>query len=429
MRGGVASCTVGEPTNNKSGCILSGTWFPEHIRNATAARSNYDREIDMLETNQWLDDQSALVQLSCLVWSTNSQTQAHVTHSVELFNTGYVRPKETKVTVSPFPVNIPTRPSLALLMSLYFFCEELQDLICHGGKAYFVTSGWLNLFDLMSVVALLLVFVFDYYYYSVLPDPNPDNNYNKDFHTDVFSTMADVQAAWQLLVGLSVFALILKGLKFTNNVPVMSSIGNTFSRTILEVGLFMLVMGALLFGFAVLFHMVFAVAPGDSFTGLGVSLFSLFRGLLGDLNVDDMMSSQPIFGPMFYVIYVTVVLFVGFTILIAIISDSYESVKGEAPIEGLFANMMEASNKSGDDDCEVQPAGELEARLDRIEQSMSTIMALLQHKTNLDPAKAPADASLLQVSNPLAEAEIAPKLDPAPGNNEESFEDTTVLHV
>ena len=47
----------------------------------------------------------------------------------------------------------------------------------------------------------------------------------------------------------------------------------------------MVVMLGVLLAFGVLFNLVFIVAPMDSFDDLGVTMFSLFRGLLGDVSM------------------------------------------------------------------------------------------------------------------------------------------------
>jgi len=46
----------------------------------------------------------------------------------------------------------------------------------------------------------------------------------------------------------------------------------------------LIVVLVMLIGFGVLFNLIFVVTPMSSFTTLGISMFSLFRGLLGDVS-------------------------------------------------------------------------------------------------------------------------------------------------
>jgi len=66
----------------------------------------------------------------------------------------------------------------------------------------------------------------------------------------------------------------------------------------------------------------------------------MFRGLLGDLNIDDIIDSQPIYGRLFFVAYVTTVLFVAFTLLISIVCQSYDAVSDHEPDDGLLVSLI-----------------------------------------------------------------------------------------
>ena len=59
--------------------------------------------------------------------------------------------------------------------------------------------------------------------------------------------------------------------------------GNTFSHTLVNVSVFLLVVMVMLFGFAVLFNLMYSITAMTSFDALLPSMFSLFRGLLGDI--------------------------------------------------------------------------------------------------------------------------------------------------
>jgi hypothetical protein len=105
--------------------------------------------------------------------------------------------------------------------------------------------------------------------------------------------------------------------------------------------------------FAIVFHFIFVISPMDSFGGLTESVFSLFRGLLGDMDVDGLKLYSPIWGPLLYVIYVTVVLFVAFTILIAIVCESFSAIMDERPSDGVIINTINWFKSLGTSDTEL----------------------------------------------------------------------------
>merc|ERR1712159_278067 len=126
------------------------------------------------------------------------------------------------------------------------------------------------------------------------------------------------------------FVMIFKTLKFMRNVPIMKNITDTFADVSLTISIFFVVMIVIFLAFAMLFNLTFSLSmPG--FDNLGNSLFSIFLAMTGNIDVATMKMAHPVWGPLFYCVFNTVVVFVGFTILIAIVSDSYESVKDVAP--------------------------------------------------------------------------------------------------
>eukprot|EP00657_Telonema_sp_P-1_P004190 TRINITY_DN19675_c0_g1_i1.p2 TRINITY_DN19675_c0_g1~~TRINITY_DN19675_c0_g1_i1.p2 ORF type:complete len:102 (-),score=37.72 TRINITY_DN19675_c0_g1_i1:79-384(-) len=99
----------------------------------------------------------------------------------------------------------------------------------------------------------------------------------------------------------------------------------------------------MLFGFGVLFNLIFSSTAMNSFNTLQISMFSLFRGLLGDVDVDGLTSASPIVGPLLFCLYVTVVLFVAFTILIAV---SYTHLRAHETVLDLVCRLLlEKKNK------------------------------------------------------------------------------------
>lgn len=65
----------------------------------------------------------------------------------------------------------------------------------------------------------------------------------------------------------------------------MSHIGNTFSHAFLDIFSFLVVLFSMLLAFAVVFNLVFSMTNNQQFNSLGQSLFTLFRGLIGDVSV------------------------------------------------------------------------------------------------------------------------------------------------
>jgi len=340
----------------QTGCIYQGMWLVDNIYNGTQFTANYDREIATFNNYPLFNPLTSLVQVSCNIIDTNNALQAFTTYSMEMRPSGNVEPMEPQIIIANYPILSPNVVYYPLILSFYIFCEELQDIVVGGWREYFVHSGWLNLMDILAVVMLLLVWIFDVLYYGMLPVIDPTSKSGEHLRGDNWWNAVMVQNAWQTCLGLAMFAVVFKGLKFTHNVPIMSHIGNTFSHTLVDVSLFLFVVMVMLLGFAFVFNLVFVITPIKSFDDLGTTLFSLFRGLLGDLDIDGMQYVSPTLGPLLYTVYVTVVLFIAFTILIAIVCESFAAVMDQKPEDGVIVqtlawyNGLSESDEEADED-------------------------------------------------------------------------------
>eukprot|EP00658_Telonema_sp_P-2_P013269 TRINITY_DN15021_c0_g1_i2.p1 TRINITY_DN15021_c0_g1~~TRINITY_DN15021_c0_g1_i2.p1 ORF type:complete len:265 (-),score=64.36 TRINITY_DN15021_c0_g1_i2:42-836(-) len=145
---------------------------------------------------------------------------------------------------------------------------------------------------------------------------------------------------YQSMLGLACFCMIIKGLKFTKNVPIMCTIGNTFSHALVPLGLLFFSVFLLLLGFAVVFQIKLCVSQMDGFHSLGASLFSVFQGLLGDMDTAGLFAASPSFGPVLFCLYVTVVVFVALTVTIALVCHSFSEVMHIRPEEGCVASFL-----------------------------------------------------------------------------------------
>eukprot|EP00658_Telonema_sp_P-2_P003289 TRINITY_DN11213_c0_g1_i1.p1 TRINITY_DN11213_c0_g1~~TRINITY_DN11213_c0_g1_i1.p1 ORF type:complete len:284 (+),score=82.00 TRINITY_DN11213_c0_g1_i1:95-946(+) len=169
---------------------------------------------------------------------------------------------------------------------------------------------------------------------------------------------------------------ILRSLKFTSHVPVMCTIGDTFSNAMKPTMLFLFAIVVLFLGFGVSFNVIFSTDL-DAFSRLDVTLFSMFRGLSGDIDADSISDVQPVIGPLIFSLFLTVVLFVAFTILIAIVSDAYDVAKERKPQKGLLLELSqkldellgnesaeENQPKPGEQGCGPRELGELAQQIE-----------------------------------------------------------------
>jgi len=220
--------------------------------------------------------------------------------------------------------------NLLLLCAFFYIVEELQDLYAEGIREYILGAGWMNLMDWLAIFACLLTYSAWIRYFSVI----------SAFHEPIPYPLLLSTISLQINTGVTLFCIIFKGLKFTMTIPVMCSIGNCFAHVMVPIALFTGVVCVLQLAFGMIFHLTFCTSMVQ-FETLPSAMFSMFRGLLGDMDVDGLLQAQPFWGPMFYICYVTAVLFIALTILIAIVCYSYDEVKDVPPKQGLVLNFCD----------------------------------------------------------------------------------------
>ena len=122
----------------------------------------------------------------------------------------------------------------------------------------------------------------------------------------------------------------------------MCTAGKVFARIATDILLFLVVLFVLFIAFSMLFYVNFRLTV-DEFSTFGKSIFSVFKGLQGDMDAVGLYTSDPLLGPIIYALYVCVMLYICFTMLIGMITISYESVKDDPCPEGKF--LMTVHNK------------------------------------------------------------------------------------
>jgi len=307
-------------------------------------------------------------------------------------------------------------PLVNALLVYFFFsiAEEFQDVYAEGMHTYIIKAGYMNIIDWCGLLTCLGVFVDCLAYYG-------NQNGLKGIRAPypAVAALLDLQRT----CGYAMFFVIIKSLKFTKTIPVMCSIGNCFAHVMVPITLFAVVIVILQFAFASLGNLAFCTSLVQ-FDTISASSFSMFRGLLGDVDVDGFLDVDSVFGSWFFVVYVFVVLWVCMTMLIAIVSVSYDSVQDIPPQEGTaglvcgwvkrvvlsVVSKDHAANEVDSSDGDSEPGEMAQAlqllamqsqALERLQDQMSRMEQRMAH---MQGHQGPVDAEDLEQSKGLKES-------------------------
>ncbi|CAF5120063.1 unnamed protein product, partial [Rotaria magnacalcarata] len=108
----------------------------------------------------------------------------------------------------------------------------------------------------------------------------------------------------------------------------MTQLSTTLSRCAKDVLGFSVMFMIVFLAYAQLGYLLFGTMVED-YKSFAISIFTLFRIILGDFNFDAILEAHRILGPIFFLTYVFFVFFVLLNMFLAIINDTYSEVKSD----------------------------------------------------------------------------------------------------
>jgi hypothetical protein len=82
------------------------------------------------------------------------------------------------------------------------------------------------------------------------------------------------------------------------------------------------------FGFAQMGYLAFSVDV-DEFRTFSMTLLTLFRSLVGDLDYDTLYDANRVVGPIFYITFYTLMLLILVNVFVAILGDAHQTIRQE----------------------------------------------------------------------------------------------------
>jgi polycystin 2 len=129
-------------------------------------------------------------------------------------------------------------------------------------------------------------------------------------------------------MAITLFCVWIKMFKFINFSRTMTQISATLSSSAKDLFGFSIMFFIVFLSFAQLGYLVFGTEV-ESYSSFDVALFSQFRILLGDFQFDELQNANRVLGPAYFVLYVFFVFFILLNMFLAIINDAYAEVKAD----------------------------------------------------------------------------------------------------
>jgi len=151
-----------------------------------------------------------------------------------------------------------------------------------------------------------------------------------------FATMQTLRDVEESLVFIYVCVLVMKFFRSFDVVPRLAIVADTLKHSASDVIHFMLVSGTIFLSFTTGAYFMFG-AKLEEWSNWGKAMSTSFRALMGDFDFDAMYIVAPVSATIWFWSFMALIFMVMLNMLLAIILDTYNEVKAEAPaMQGIY---------------------------------------------------------------------------------------------
>ncbi|CAG2064213.1 unnamed protein product [Timema podura] len=211
---------------------------------------------------------------------------------------------------------------------IYYTMEELRELI-HFNFNYFF-QFW-NFIDVSILAASYFCIVYSIYSHISVLNKLDILLKTKDAYAN-FDELGSSQKSYNNIEAVALFFAWIKVIKFVSFTKSTSEISNTISRCVTDLLGFVLMFFTLFISFAILAYLIFGCQV-ERFSHPVVSLFSLLRIIQADFDYDELDKASKLIGPIYFIFFILIFYFVLTNMFLAIICDTYSSVKSEIAVK------------------------------------------------------------------------------------------------
>ncbi|CAH8862237.1 unnamed protein product [Trichobilharzia szidati] len=308
------------------GLYSGGGYYEDLSRN----RNNASRQLDTLFQNLWLDRGTRVIFLHFTTYNANMNLFCVAEIAIEAPPSGSLTVSNEFRTikllryVTPFDYFVLSCECTFMVFVAYYIIEEIMEIKRH--KCSYFASVW-NCLDIVIIIISLVCCAFNVYrtinvlnlLEEVLQNPNIFAN---------FQLLSIWQVNFNYAISLTVFLAWVKLFKYISFNKTMTQLSSTLGSCAKDLAGFAIMFFIVFFSFAQLGYLAFGTQAKD-FSSFMTTVFTLFRIILGDFDFNALQTANRVFGPIYFIVYVFFVFFVLINMFIAIINETYSSVKSD----------------------------------------------------------------------------------------------------
>lgn len=309
-----------------------GNWFPIPAFPVILPNSNASEALEIIQaikSGNYIDQHTRLVTIEMSIYNPMIDFMCSIRLSITFPKAGGLLPSSDMDVVRLYrwfetssTLFIVTEVITALFY-IYYFVEAVRDARKVGWRATF--SGE-TLVQNTNIGFYATVWVLRGVSIAWAP-PVDEVVVASDVYYS-FRSAAVYKALSLYCNAVNAFLAWFKLTSYLSYFPQFGLVTGTLRRSLNAVGGFIVIFGVLLYGFAAAHMMTFGPSL-EGYRNMQFTAYSLIRALLGDFDLESMEEAQYVMGPLLFILFTAVAVFVVLNLLIAIISDAYTDQQEE----------------------------------------------------------------------------------------------------
>ncbi|XP_016926743.2 polycystin-2-like protein 2 [Drosophila suzukii] len=296
---------------------------------------DYDKDrnlktISDLKDIHWLDRGSRLCLVEFNLFNENTDIFQSVKLIAEIPPTGGVIPQAHLQTVKMY--SFFTDRSMVMtviyifwyIMIIYYTIYEITEMRKSGVKIYFFSM--LNILDCVILLGCYLALVYNIWHtFKVI-------SVTSKAQVELTYQSLDVLCFWNIIyvdmMAILAFLVWIKIFKFISFNKTLVQFTTTLKRCSKDLAGFSLMFGIVFLAYAQLGLLLFGTKHPD-FRNFITSILTMIRMILGDFQYNLIEQANRVLGPIYFLTYILLVFFILLNMFLAIIMETYNTVKGE----------------------------------------------------------------------------------------------------
>ncbi|XP_017012069.2 polycystin-2 [Drosophila takahashii] len=296
---------------------------------------DYDKDknlktISELKDIHWLDRGSRLCLVEFNLFNENTDIFQSVKLIAEIPPTGGVIPQAHLQTVKQYSFFTDHSMTMTVIyifwyiMIVYYTIDEINEMRKSGIKIYILSM--INLLDCFILLGCYLALVYNIWHtFKVM-------SVTSKARAELAYQSLDVLCFWNIIyvdmMAVLAFLVWIKIFKFISFNKTLVQFTTTLKRCSKDLAGFSLMFGIVFLAYAQLGLLLFGTKHPD-FRNFITSILTMIRMILGDFQYNLIEQANRVLGPIYFLTYILLVFFILLNMFLAIIMETYNTVKSE----------------------------------------------------------------------------------------------------